>query len=150
MRRILCFLASSMLVTFCYAKAENTPVFEIDIPITDETILCSGELSLLANDIESYVDGKYPNHEFKSNLVENSCFYKNFLIEKAFENGGKMTASIKVSKRNVREPIYACDPPPCSFCDPGECRIVGHDEYIRESVSINVYGLKFYGSSKLD
>lgn len=150
MKRMHIFYSLILMMACFSANAQNSQVFDIDLSITKETVLCSGKLSIIANELKTYVDGKYPNYEFKSNLRENSCFYKNILIEKASESGGKMIARVGLSKRNIREPIYSCEPPPCSFCPPGNCKVVGYDEFIQEQVIIDIYGLKFHGSSKLN
>ncbi len=123
--------------------------FAIDLPINEQSLTCSsGNLTVAAPDISHLVSGNYPKFEFKVVNLEHPCFFRIYLIDKASENGGRLFSGVKVSKTTIREPIYKCAPKPCPFCDPGDCQIVGHREFLEETVYLDVLGLRFSGTSK--
>lgn len=140
-------LILTQLLALRLFAAEST----IQVTINEHTLSCNPKLSVLVPSISHIVDGNYPDFKFSATGSENLCFYRHYLIDKASQNNGELTAQVVVQKHKLNEPIYKCPPRkrPCPFCDPPLCDIVGYKEYIEESVSIEILGLRFYEKSKL-
>lgn len=125
-------------------------VESIQIVINENSLTCNNYLTVSAPNISHLVYGNYPSFKFRATSVENLCFYRQYIIDKASQNNGQLAAQVQVHKTNIKEPIYRCPPRPCPFCDPiDDCKIIGYKDYVEESVNIDILGLRFYGKSIL-
>lgn len=157
MKIILSLLIATQLLTLTSYANQKTDTSlrasvteSVQLSVNDNTLVCnSGNLTLFAPNISYLVSGNYPDFKFQISNLEHPCFYRQYLIDKALQNNGQLTANVEILKTTVKEPIYKCKPKRCPFCDPGECTIVGHNDYIEESVYLNIFGLRFYAKSKL-
>lgn len=123
----------------------------VDLLVNEQSLSCTGgRLTIAAPEISYLVTGNYPKFEFKVTNLDQPCFFKIYLIGKATESGGHLRSEIEVSKTTVQEPIFKCPPKPCSFCDPGECQVVGHRNSTEETVYLDILGLRFSAKSKIN
>lgn len=127
----------------------------VQLDINDTSLTCSEyQLTAIAPNISHLVSGNYPDFKFGIPSTQHACFYKQYLIDKASQNNGQLSADVEVIKTTIKEPIYSCKSikRPCHFCDPpsfDDCTVIGHKEYKEESVYLNILGLRFHAKSKL-
>ncbi len=134
-----------------YAAAEpRQQSNSIEIIVNETTLSCShGDLRITATSVSDIVNGNYPESVFRSGSVDHACFFRNYILDKASQSNGILVGDLRISTFERKDAIYHCDPPPCDFCEAGECTFIRYDTYIEESVYIDILGLVFSATSKL-
>lgn len=148
-------LVVQILTLTSFAEIKNnsfsklSKVETVQLEINDNSLICeNGKLEVFAPAISHLLAGAYPDFRFQVPNIDNACFYRHYLLDKASQNGGQLSANVEVQINKVKEPIVSCKKP-CAFCDPFDCTTIGYKEYFEESVSLEILGLRFHAKSKL-
>lgn len=122
----------------------------IEIRVNETTLTCvHGDLRITAANASEAANGEYPGSVFRSGYMQQACFFRNYILDKASQNNGVLVGDLRISTYERKDSVYDCAPPPCQFCDPGECTFIRYDTYIEESVYIDILGLIFSAKSRL-
>ncbi len=130
------------------AFAEKGSSEELEVEITKANLKCSKGLIITVPEIAPYVEGRHKNLTLRSGIRDLSCFFRNFLVDTAKRNGGQLTGKLEVSRDTITKPILKCTSS-CAYC-PDNCKVIGYKSHIEERVFLDIYGLRFFSTNKLE
>ncbi len=122
---------------------------ELDIKVTKNNLLCGRRLKLQASELAPYLKGEHENMRFKTSVMEQGCFYRNYILDNVVDENDEIKSQIEITYEQSTFPITRCDRA-CSFCSPTICRTVGHRTEKQEVVRITFYGITFYSREVID